>query len=180
MGILFSFLAVVVNFFPGDFVQTKSLSYFWLHLIFLHASMPVHLHIPMQNSDWISRKWQQPGLAPYGREWCDSTKSWVFMEKKYSEYSLCYFLRCTNNYPPTHVLRWLREGLLFSFSLTIHSLNEWWQDNAVSSVILIWLIKNRNQQLSHTSIFWDITHAVHWKSTDILKEHVASIFRVKE
>jgi hypothetical protein len=28
MGILFSFLAVVVNFFPGDFVQTKSLSYF--------------------------------------------------------------------------------------------------------------------------------------------------------
>jgi hypothetical protein len=30
------------------------------------------------------------------------------------------------------------------------------------------------------SIFWDIISVVHWKSTDVSDEHVASVFRVEE
>jgi hypothetical protein len=31
-----------------------------------------------------------------------------------------------------------------------------------------------------SSVFWDKRHVIHWKSSDVLEEHVASIFRVEE
>jgi hypothetical protein len=32
----------------------------------------------------------------------------------------------------------------------------------------------------NSSVFWDITPWVRWKSTDVPEEHIASIFRVEE